>query len=344
MANPLSEDLEFILDRSESRLRRLAGERIFLTGGTGFFGRWLLETLTWANDRLKLDLRITVLSRDPTAFARQAPHLGNHATVDWCHGDVRSFISPDGHFAFVIHAATAASLPLSQAEPLMTFDTIVNGTKRVLEFADHSDCQAFLLTSSGAVYGPQPADLSHLPEDYMGAPSPNLPTSAYGEGKRAAELLCAVSGLPTKIARGFAFVGPFLPMNGHFAVGNFLRDAAINGTIEVKGDGKSIRSYLYAADLVVWLLAILCDGRTNRPYNVGSDKAISIGDLAHKVAQCAGDCKVKISGAKNHEPPQQYLPSIERARTDLGLEVWTSLEDALPRTLRHARLIAELNA
>lgn len=340
MANPLAEDLEFILDRSENRLRRLAGERIFLTGGTGFFGRWLLETLTWANDRLKLDLRITVLIRDPAAFVRQAPHLGSHSTVEWCYGDVRSFVSPDGNFSFVIHAATAASLPLSQAEPLTTFDTIVNGTKRVLEFAFHSDCQAFLLASSGAVYGPQPVALSHLSEDYTGAPSPNRCESVYGEGKRAAELLCAASGLPTKIARGFAFVGPFLPMNGHFAVGNFVRDAVTSGTIEVKGDGKSIRSYLYAADLIIWLLAILCEGHTNRPYNVGSDKAISIGDLAYKVSQCMGDCKVKISGAKNNEPPQRYLPSIDRARTELGLEAWTSLEDALLRMLHHARSTA----
>lgn len=329
MANPLAANLEVILDRSESRLRGLKGERLFLTGGTGFFGRWLLETLTWANDRLDLDLRITVLSRDPTGFAHQAPHLGNHSTVDWCHGDVRSFKSPDGQFSFVIHAATAASLPLSQAEPLITFDTIVNGTKRVLEFAIDSDCQAFLLTSSGAVYGPQPVDLSHLSEDYTGAPNPNRRESVYGEGKRAAELLCAASGLPTKIARGFAFVGPFLPMDAHFAIGNFIRDAVNNRDILVQSDGTAIRSYLYAADLVVWLLAILLDGKSNYPYNVGSDEPVSIRSLAEQTASLAENTKVTIQMESTGLPIQRYLPSIDRARFELGLDVWTSLDQAL---------------
>ena len=158
MLKPHADDLDEILNRAEPWLRRLAGERLFITGGTGFFGRWLLEALTWADDRLDLRLRITVLSRDPEAFAHRASALATHRALDWWRGDVRDFTPPPGRFPFVIHAATAASEQLNRTQPLLMFDTIISGTRHVLEFADRAGCAAMLLTSSGAVYGPQPSE------------------------------------------------------------------------------------------------------------------------------------------------------------------------------------------
>ncbi|WP_295456425.1 NAD-dependent epimerase/dehydratase family protein [uncultured Thiodictyon sp.] len=337
ISNSLATDLNDILNRAEPLLRRLAGERLFVTGGTGFFGRWLLEALTWANDRLNLHLRITVLSRAPDAFARNAAALAAHHALQWWRGDVRDFVAPPGAFPFVIHAATTASEQLNRTQPLAMFDTIVSGTRHLLQFAERAGCHAALLTSSGAVYGPQPATTRRLAEDHAGAPDPNSPTSAYGEGKRAAEFLCAASGLPVKIARGFAFVGPFLPLDTHFAAGNFIRDA-LNGTaIEIHGDGTPQRSYLYAADLVVWLIAILLDGQPDRPYNVGSDQAVSIAELAQAVADAAGGGTVRIHGTPSGKPPERYVPSIARARAELDLDVWTPLDQALRRTLSWGR-------
>lgn len=335
----LTADLEAVLDQTTELWEGLRGARIFLTGGTGFFGSWLLESFVWARQRLALDTEVVVLSRHPDAFRRKAPHLADHAGVRIVAGDVCSFASPDGAFSHVIHAATDASARLIDEQPLLMFDTIVTGTRRVLDFARAAGASRFLLTSSGAVYGKQPTEMTHVPETFMGAPDPMDHRSSYGEAKRTAEMLCALyhreSGLETTIARCFAFVGPYLPLDAHYAIGNFIRDARAGGPLQIGGDGTPYRSYLYAADLVVWLWTILLKGTPDRPYNVGSDEALSIRQLADTVCSVAGgSCEVLI--ARDAEPgkgPERYVPSVERAKTELGLRVTVPLNEGLRRTL-----------
>ena len=254
-------------------------------------------------------------------------------------GDIRSFDYPVGEFACVIHAANDPNPTLAQQAPLTVLDTIVQGTRHTLDFARQCGAQSFLLTSSGAVYGPQPPELSHVPESYFGAPDPTLPASLYGEGKRQAELLCALYskqyGLATKIARCFAFVGPYLPLDANFAIGNFVRDALDGGPLRIQGDGTPYRSYLYAADLAAWLWTILDRGEPTRAYNVGSEEAISIGELAAMVvAQSATTPAIEI--AQTPVPgaaPVRYIPSTKRAREELGVRTATGLFEALQKTV-----------
>jgi nucleoside-diphosphate-sugar epimerase len=280
-------DLDHILRHTLPLWDELKGKRIFITGGTGFFGRWLLESFAYANDRLGLGAEAVVLSRNPAAFAIKAPHLASHPSIRLVQGNVRTFDFPDGEFAFIIHAAAESGMRQSQDDALRTFETLTLGTHRVLEFAMAHAVQRFIYVSSGAVYGKQPSELERIPETYTGGPDPTDPTSAYGEGKRAAEMLCTLYmqeyGIPISVARCFAFAGLYLPLDAHFAMGNFIRDALAGGPIRVLGDGTPYRSYLYAADLAIWLWTILLKGKAGRPYNVGSDLPISIGDLAYLI-------------------------------------------------------------
>jgi dTDP-glucose 4,6-dehydratase len=337
--NCLADDLNHILAHTEGLWDELRGQRLFITGGTGFFGCWLLESFAWANDKLGLNATAVVLTRNLDAFRKKAPHLASHHAIQFHIGDVQSFEFPKGEFSHIIHAATESSTKLNEENPLLMFDTIVEGTRRTLEFARHCGAKKFLLTSSGAVYGKQPPEMTHVPEDYPGAPDPTDPRSAYGEGKRAAELLCTLYsrqyGIETKIARCFAFVGPYLPLDIHFAIGNFIRDGLAGGPIIVKGDGTPYRSALYAADLAIWLWTILLKGESNRPYNVGSAEAITIREIAHLVAQNIQKpievhiVKSPVQGTL----PERYVPSIQRAGVELKLEVWINLFESIRRSL-----------
>jgi dTDP-glucose 4,6-dehydratase len=219
------------------------------------------------------------------------------------------------------------------------YDTIVEGTRHTLDFAARCSAEKVLLTSSGAVYGRQPSEMARVPETYENPENDADQRSAYADGKRAAEKLCSQYsekyGIEISIARCFAFVGPYLPLDIHYAVGNFIRDGLRGEPIVVRGDGTPYRSYLYAADLAVWLWTILLKGRPCRPYNVGSDQAICISDLACKIAGFFENRPdVVVMGTKDLSAPvQRYVPDITRSRTELGLDIYTDIDEAIKRTL-----------
>ena len=338
-ANPLFCDLDSILEHSGDVWGDLKGARIFLTGGTGFIGTWLLESLVWANDRLSLGANAVVLTRNRPAFMRKAPHLASSPAVSLVEGDVRSFEFPEGNFSHVIHAATAASAKLNLEEPFEMISTIVDGGRRVFDFVGSCKAPKVLQTSSGGVYGRQPDSIELITEDYLGAPDPMDPYAAYSEAKRLSEMIGRIAsekfGFEHKVARITALVGPHLPLDAHYAMGNFIRDALAGGPIRIRGDGRPQRSYLYIADLVAWLWVILVRGKSNRPYNAGSDRPIALRDAAEVVRRIHGVSSEVVveNGSMRDGRPDRYVPSVERARAELGLCQWVDLDTAVRKTL-----------
>jgi nucleoside-diphosphate-sugar epimerase len=338
-ANPLlRQDLELIAQLTAALWQEVHNQRLFITGGTGFFGCWLVESFCFINRSLGLNAHATILTRNPEAFARKCPHLASDPAITFQHGDVRSFPFPEGEYRYVIHAATEASAKQATEAPLEMLSTIINGTEHTLEFAATHGAKTFLLTSSGAVYGKQPAHVTHVPETFEGAPDPLDPVSVYAEGKRGAELLCALyqkrGTVDCKIARCWAFCGPHLPLDLHFAIGNFIGDVLGGRPIEIKGDGTPRRSYLYAADLAVWLWTILFRAPGLVPINVGSAYDVSILELAQTVAKTLNP-QTEIRVAQEAVPgatPARYVPSVDRAGELLGLHETVGLEECIRRT------------
>jgi nucleoside-diphosphate-sugar epimerase len=330
-------DLELILQETLPLWGEMRGKRIFITGGTGFFGRWLLESFLHSNDALQLNARATVLSRNPDTFAHRVPHITTHPAITLLAGDISSFEYPAGEFDYVIHAATEVALVTASEEPLERLMAIQNGTAHTIRFAATHGTKKFLLTSSGAAYGRQPAHITHLPEDYAGAPATLDRASVYGEGKRVSELMCALYAASTaiefKIARCFAFAGPGLALDANFAIGNFIGDVMLGKTVAIAGDGTPMRSYLYAADLAIWLWTMLFRAPSLEVFNVGSEEAISIADLAHKVVALL-DPNLTVEIAK--QPPQghmpiQYVPSTQKAQRLLHLRQTIGLDESIRR-------------
>ncbi|MBB6427278.1 NAD(P)-dependent oxidoreductase [Sphingopyxis sp. JAI128] len=325
------EDLSAIDRQLAPYWRELDGARILMTGGSGFIGRWMLEALA----RSGVDADVLILSRDPSGFAARAPHLAQRFAC--LAGDVTDFVPPPGRFSHVIHAATDASAALNANDPRRMFDTIVSGTRRILDLAVERQVSRVLFLSSGAVYGVQPWDVAHVAEDWMGGPDPRDPKSAYGEGKRAAEMLCAIYGkqfgLDIVTARIFALLGPLLSLDIHFAAGNFIRDAMAGRPIRIESAGTAVRSYLYAADLAAWLWLALLRAPRSATFNMGSEDAVSIADLARRTAAALGGPGVEIAGqADAGWNPGRYVPSTALIRNMLGVAPTVSLDTAIRRT------------
>ena len=217
------------------------------------------------------------------------------------------------------------------------YSTIVDGTHHVLEFAKTCGAKRILFTSSGAVYGPQIVTVDEN--------APTHPTTAYGRGKLEAEKMCVDSGIPTLIARCFAFTGPHLNRHIHFAIGNFIQNCLDNEPIVIKGDGTPLRSYLYADDLVEWLFAILDRGEPGRPYNVGSPKGLSISELAETVRSALDTQNdIIVQGAPSQKPcasrpPSTYVPVTSRAESELGLRVTVPLAEAIRLSATQSKLV-----
>lgn len=334
----LARDLDEIVDATVG-FDELRDARLFVTGGTGFVGSWILESFIRANDRLGLRARAVVLTRDPARARARLPHWMTRPEIELLQGDVETFAFPAGSFSHIIHGATPVSVESVERRPRQLFDTIAGGTARVLDFASRCDGRKLLLTSSGAVYGPQSPSVERVDEACVGGPDPSDPRSVYAEGKRVAELLCVLAardgGIEAKIARCFTFVGPYLPIDAHYAVGNFIRDRLAGRPIVVRGDGTPLRSYLYASDLAIWLWTILFRGRSGRPYNVGSDEPISIAAMARVVGEAFEPQlpvvieREPVVGA----PAPRYVPAIDRAVGELGLKVRVGRTEAVARTL-----------
>jgi nucleoside-diphosphate-sugar epimerase len=338
----VDEDLENVLRRTVSLWDELRGKRLFITGGTGFFGRWILESFAYANRLLDLKASAVVLSRDPHSFHLGCPHLSEEGSIRIHQGDIADFSFPDGDFSHVIHAASELS-SANPVNPVGMLHTTLEGARRVCDFAAARHVSKLLFTSSGAVYGNTRLGRASFSEEDMMGPLELSAGGAYSEAKRLAELICCIrgqqSGFETKIARGFAFIGPFIPLNLPLAAPSFIKNAINSQAITISGHGQNLRSYLYGADLAIWIWTILFVGGSARPYNLGSDYPVSIQNLAETIrAMTPGAGAVRIlSSLSDNEEIERYVPNIRRSANELGLAVYTPFQEAVRRTLEFYR-------
>lgn len=335
----LAQDLDAALDRTRGLWQEMDGSRLLLTGATGFIGTHMLESVRHARERTGVDVRVVAPARAPERLRERLPWTANAAWLEVIAGDINQFEPPPGRIDFAIHSANTASPGEINDDPAGIAQMVVGGSSRVYALAAAAGARRVLQLSSGSVSGAHYTPAKPILEDDPGEFSGDSPAERLARAKRDAEraLLAAEQqpGAPTVVfARGFALCGPWLPLDSAFAFGNFLGAAMRGEPIIVSGDGTPVRSYLYSGDMVVWLWTLLLKGAAGRAYNVGSERAVTIGDLAHRVAALVGGnvevAGVPVPGARAH----WHVPDLSRAKSELGLTETVPLNDAIVRTAR----------
>lgn len=306
---------------------------LLIIGGSGFFGKSILDAYKrgllnpWG-----IDL-IYVLARNAGRLKQEAPELMG-SSIKLINGDIASCEElPVADY--VIHAAASTDAANYLSQPEVEKKNIQAGIHNYCELAKkfHQNSR-IVYCSSGAVYGQQPPDLDKISEDYYGGPLTDMSITKrdYAAAKRDAEAAIINLGkesLSVSIARCFAFVGPYLPRDKHFAVGNFIEDGLNKKVIQVKADHFVYRSYMHADDLVHWLLSISAAANPNcLILNVGSDEAIEMRDLAHRIGGYFG-VQVKSTTPVPLCKVDRYVPSINKAKNFLNLELQFNLDQSI---------------
>lgn len=340
----VADDLAGTFDPRITMLDGLRNASVTVTGGTGFVGTWLAESVAHLNDQHGFGVSMTLISRSVDRFALEHPNLSTREDIRFVKGDVRHAPDVPRDTTFLFHAAANPDSRFHASRPVETMQTIAEGTASVLHAAKMaSDLRMVVHLSSGLVCGPQPLDTEGLAETHNGAPPVNLATSAYAEAKRYSETLCAAVAsqdrVPCLTVRPFAFIGPFQSLHTPWAINTFIREAITRGPIRVLGSGRTVRSYLYGSDLAFWLLRVAVAGSAGDCVNVGSPHGIDLEGLARLIArQVDPEPDIVLNfGSGSSRAEGRLVPSVAEAAR-FGLEVTVPLEEALDRTIRWNRL------
>ena len=293
--------------------------KILIIGGTGFFGKSILDSFIKGSLN-KYDIEtVSVLSRSTDSFLIQYPEFENK-NIEFIKGDIRTIQSLP-YADIIIHAAASTNQINYKNNSNIERINIELGTSNYLKIAHKFHQKSKIVyCSSGAVYGKQPNHILKVKEDYpfQDLEDISLLKKEYTLGKRNAEKLILKSGekgLNVSIARCFAFYGDYLPKEGHFAYGNFLNQAIQGKDIEIKAKNQVFRSYMHSDDLVESLIKIAKQASPECPiYNVGSDEEISLFDLANKLASLYNVNVIKHQNI-DFNTIDRYVPNTEKLKS-----------------------------
>ena len=338
--NNLQNDCALSLKGVGGSVEELRNQSILVTGGTGFMGKWLTESIVYLNTSHDYKIKLYPLARNTEAFRTGVPHLSKHKFVYLISHDVRTVNDLPDDITYVIHAAGSPDSREHATQPLKVIDTIIKGTTNVLEACWRlQDLKKFIYISSNNVYGQVASSESGIAENEMGYLDCTSFSSVYAEAKRLSETVCAAfknqQRLPIIIIRPFTFIGPYQSLEKPWAANNFMRDALLGGPIRILGNENTVRSYLYGSDMAMWLLKILSAGKVNATYNIGGTEAVSLRDLAKKIAgNFTQRVEVQVKSSKAFSStPSVSVPDLTHIQKDCGVTLQINLDEAIRKTI-----------
>lgn len=340
----IKEDCSNVLTNPQN-LKALKNEHVLVTGGTGFMGSWLAETVTQLNEQHNFNTKLTLVSRHPNNLKDRAPHLASKPFIDFVAKNVCDLVEIPSDVTYVIHAAATPDNRVHFSDPLRVVDSIVQGTSQILDSCIRlPNLKKFVNISSGLVYGSTPSEVEKIPESLLGGPNcTEAGTAAYAEAKRMGESLCSIYRnqyrLPIVTLRPFAFVGPYQLIDRPWAINNFLNDAFHGGPIRILGNPNTLKSFMYPSDMANWVLQSLARGAEGNTYNLGSPEAITLGDVANKVESCfSGKISILVPPINEKKIRGQWVPDVTKMEQDLGLKQTIDIDQAISKTVKWLQL------
>jgi len=319
------QDLDDILNSSGSALKYFNDQKITIFGGTGFIGKWLVFALIEANIQLSLGIRLELVTTNVSRANSIFGHL-NHKLLNII--DFQNYKRKSGYSNYIFHGATPTtnsekSILASNNTPVIIADEIVKIAKL------NRNKPTVLHLNSGAIYGEQ--SLTNINQEETLNVGLN-PSNVYTKTKLEIDDIfnCASKEdlIIYKSPRLYAFAGPHLPLEEHFAIGNFVSSAFKGKPINIHGNPNTKRSYLYPSDLVHCLLQLSVSD-SNKIVNIGSDIPVSMLSLAEKVSTIVGNVPIIQSG--EDKEPSNYVPSITNLRRYVTDKPFIPIDEILVR-------------
>jgi nucleoside-diphosphate-sugar epimerase len=348
-------DLEYIQRNLSKEFSRLWGKHLLITGGAGFLGYYLVQSMLYANQSLdeNKQIRVTVFDNFIRGLPQWLRALDSDPNLTLVRHDITNPLPEEmADFQYVIHAASIASPTFYRKYPIETMDANVNGLRFLLEYSKYQNekkipVEGFLFYSSSEVYGDPAPEHIPTPETYYGNVSATGPRACYDESKRYGETLCVNFArrydLPISMARPFNNYGPGLKITDRRVIPDFARDILDNKDIVMFSDGSPTRTFCYVADAVVGYYKILTCGKPGEAYNIGTEAPeVSMADMADRLVSIArelydykGTVIRQMSKEKDYlvDNPNRRCPKIEKARSHLGYEPGIDLDEGLRRSL-----------
>jgi UDP-glucuronate decarboxylase len=351
----VGEDLDAICTDLAAEFGEMSGSRLLVTGGGGFLGYYLVQSVLHWNQKHSASAKINLTVYDN--YIRGVPEwleaLRDRPNLELRRIDMIEPLPKDiGHFDYIVHAAGIASPIYYRAKPLQCIDANINGLRNLLDYAvaeRHAGrpLRGFLFYSSSEIYGDPAATAIPTPETYRGNVSCTGPRACYDESKRFGETLCVTyarhEGIPVSMARPFNNYGPGLKITDGRVIPDFAKDLFAGRDIVMLSDGSPKRTFCYATDAITGYFKVLVRGGAGEPYNIGIDRPeISIAELAELAVKAAAELfayrgKVVLgrSGEADYliDNPNRRCPAIDKARSELGFDPKVSIEDGIYRSL-----------
>lgn len=312
--------------------------KILITGASGFVASWLIGMWIEAYSKHHGSGLLTLVCRNPVTIYKRFPQLTRLKGHRLVSSDIRDLRSQDVEYQdVIIHAATPASEDFNRRFPLEMVDVIVTGSRRIVDIATEVSAKKVVMMSSGAIYGSTSITTKKFVESDLDGPDITNPKNAYHEAKRTAELIgnIGAGAAPFEFValRLFTFLAPFLPLNTHFAAGNFIRDALTGKTITIQSGGGSVRSYQYGTDLARYVVAATVNSLNHSAYNVGSSTPIRIDHLATEIRRIVNrNAVIEVRGEDTRDNLSYYVPEVSRIQSELVLNDLIDLETSIRRT------------